>query len=359
MDRSYCYKDLLPFVILVVNECMTTGVNTLFKAATLQGMSKYVFVTYSYTFATIFFFPVYFFYRRSRVVPQLSFSILFKIAILAVIGYSGQVLGYAGISYSSPTLYSAIANLLPAFTFILAVICRMEKLAIKSRTTQAKIWGSIISISGAFIVTFYKGKSIVFAHNSSSFHLQLSNDILTSVETNWAIGALFLTVSKILFTIWFIVQAEIMKEIQDALTSVFFHNLFASILALGVGLVAETNRSLWKITLDISLISIVCTAIFGKFLGSAIYAWAIHLKGPVYVTLFKPLSIVIAVVMGILFLGDTLHVGSIIGATIISIGFYTVMWGKATEEKEDGFGSKESQPIENVPLLQDYQTVKS
>ncbi|PNX79700.1 auxin-induced protein 5ng4-like, partial [Trifolium pratense] len=96
-------------------------------------------------------------------------------------------------------------------------------------------------------------------------------------------------------------------------------------------------------------------AIFGKFLGCAIYAWAIHLKGPVYVTLFKPLSIVIAVVMGILFLGDTLHVGSIIGATIISIGFYTVMWGKATEEKEDGFGSKESQPIENVPLLQDYQ----
>ncbi|XP_045812419.1 WAT1-related protein At5g40240-like isoform X2 [Trifolium pratense] len=321
MDRTYCYKDLLPFVILVVNECMTTGVNTLFKAATLQGMSKYVFVTYSYTFATIFFFPVYFFYRRSRVVPQLSFNILFKIAILAVIG--------------------------------------MEKLAIKRRTTQAKIWGSIISISGAFIVTFYKGKSIVIAHNSPSFHMQLSNDILTSVDTNWAIGALFLTVSKILFTIWFIVQAEIMKEIQDALTSVFFHNLFASILALGVGLVAETNRSLWKITLDISLISTVCTAIFGKFLGSAIYAWAIHLKGPVYVTLFKPLSIVIAVVMGILFLGDTLHVGSIIGATIISIGFYTVMWGKATEEKEDGFGSKESQPIENVPLLQDYQTVKS
>jgi hypothetical protein len=57
----------------------------------------------------------------------------------------------------------------------------------------------------------------------------------------------------------FILKAEIMKEIQDALTSVFFHNLFANILALGVGLIAETNRSLWKITLDISLISIVYT----------------------------------------------------------------------------------------------------
>ncbi|XP_045812412.1 WAT1-related protein At4g15540-like isoform X3 [Trifolium pratense] len=268
MDRRYCYKDLLPFVVLVGNECMITGVNTLFKAATLQGMSKYVFVTYSYTFATIFFFSVYFFYR-SRVVPQLSFSILSKIALLGVIGGSAQILGYTGISYSSPTLSSAIGNLIPAFTFILAAICRMEKLAIKTRTTQAKVLGSIISISG---------------------------------------------------------------------------------------LLAETNSSLWKIRLDISLISIVCTGIFGKFMGNAIYAWAIHLKGPVYVAMFKPLSIVIAVVMGMVFLGDTLHIGSIVGATIISIGLYAVLWGKASEEIEEDVGTLESPSTENVALLQSYRT---
>ncbi|KAK2407496.1 WAT1-related protein [Trifolium repens] len=357
MDRRYYYKDLVPFVVLVANECIITGVNTLFKAATLQGMSKYVFVTYSYAFATIFFFPGYLYHIRSRVVPQLSFSILSKIAILGVIGGSAQIMGYAGISYSSPTLSSAIGNLIPAFTFMLAAICRMEKIAIKTRTTQAKVWGSIISISGGFIVTFYKGKSITnIAHNSSSFHLQHSNGIVTSVDINWVIGGLLLTVSNILITIWFIVQAEIMKEIPDELTSVFFHNLFAAILALCVGLLAETNSSLWNIRLDISLISIVCTAIFGKFLGNAIYAWAIHLKGPVYVTMFKPLSIVIAVVMGMVFLGDILHIGSIVGATIISIGLYVVLWGKALEEIEEDVGTLESPSTENSPLLQSYRT---
>lgn len=84
----------------------------------------------------------------------------------------------------------------------------MEKIAIKSRTTQAKVWGSIISISGAFIVTFYKGKSIIIAHNSSFFHLQQPNHILTSVDTNWAIGGLLLTVSNILLTIWFVAQVH-------------------------------------------------------------------------------------------------------------------------------------------------------
>ena len=33
------------------------------------------------------------------------------------------------------------------------------------------------------------------------------------------------------------------------------------------------------------------------------------MKGPVYVAMFKPLSIAIAVALGVMFLGDTLHVG--------------------------------------------------
>ncbi|CAI8594449.1 unnamed protein product [Vicia faba] len=171
MDRRCCncYKDLLPLMVLVGNESIIIGVYTLFKAATLQGMSKYVFVAYSYTVSTILLLPLYFFYTR---------------------------------------------------------------------TTQAKVWGSIVSISGAFIVTFYKGKSIIIAQDSSSPHLQQSNHILTSVDTNWVIGGLLLALSNILLTIWFVAQVEIMKEIEDELTLVFVHNLFTTILALIVGLLA-------------------------------------------------------------------------------------------------------------------------
>ncbi|RZB45943.1 WAT1-related protein isoform B [Glycine soja] len=338
MDRRHCYKDLLPLVVLVANECNNTGLFTLFKAATLQGMSNYVFVTYAYSVAFLVLLPVTFFYRRSRVVPPLTFSILSKIALLGVIGCSSQILGYAGI--------------------------RMEKIAVKRRTTQAKILGSIISVLGAFVVTFYKGQSVIIADNSPSIQLPQSNGILTSVDRNWVIGGLLLTACNILLTVWFVYQVEILKEFPDELSMVFFYNLCAAIVASIVGLLGEKNSSAWKIRPDISLISIVCTGIFNKFLSSAIYAWGIHLKGPVYVAMFKPLSIVIAVAMGVMFLGDSLYVGSIIGATIISIGFYTVMWGKATEQKEEegeeeNVGSQESSITENVPLLQSYITVNS
>jgi hypothetical protein len=46
---------------------------------------------------------------------------------------------------------------------------------------------------------------------------------------------------------------------------------------------------------------------------------------------------------------------SVIGATIISIGLYAVLWGKATEETED-VGSLESPSTENAPLLQSCRT---
>lgn len=46
---------------------------------------------------------------------------------------------------------------------------------------------------------------------------------------------------------------------------------------------------------------------------------------------------------------------SLVGATIISVGFYTVMWGKATEEMDQDVDRLESPIAENVPLLQSYE----
>ncbi|KAI5410497.1 hypothetical protein KIW84_055852 [Lathyrus oleraceus] len=78
--------------------------------------------------------------QRSRVVPvPLSFSIICKSLLLGAIECGSQILGYISINYSSPTLASAIGNLVPAFTFMLAVTFRMEKLAIKSRSSNAKV----------------------------------------------------------------------------------------------------------------------------------------------------------------------------------------------------------------------------
>ncbi|KAL1314849.1 hypothetical protein AAHE18_16G218200 [Arachis hypogaea] len=157
--------------------------------------------------------------------------------------------------------------------FLLGVI-GMEKATLKSSSTQAKIIGSIISIIGALVVTLYKGPVVLSASSSSSL---LSS---SSSQGDWVLGAFLLAASYTLPPLWYIVQG------------------------------------------------------FCGCMVSVVHTWAIHLKGPVYVSIFKPLSVVIAAAMSVIFLGDALYIGSVIGAGILSIGFYAVLWGKAKSSAE-------------------------
>ncbi|KAE8657523.1 WAT1-related protein [Hibiscus syriacus] len=339
----YCYREVLPISAMVTMECINVGLNTLFKAATLSGMSYHVFVVYAYAIAALVLLPAPFFSYRSRVLPPLTSPILCKIGLLGLIGSSSQIMGYTGINYSSPTLASAISNLTPAFTFILAIIFRMEKLVWKRTSSQAKVIGTIISIIGAFVVTLYKGPAIVI---SSAPSMSLQQPLISS-NPNWILGGLFLTAEYILVPLWYIVQTQIMKEYPDEMTVVCFYNLFVSFIAAIVGLATERDSSTWRLRPDIALVSVVCSGLFGSCLNNTVHTWALRLKGPVFVAMFKPLSIAIAVAMGVI----------LIGATIISIGFYTVMWGKAKEEMgECGNESMIDSPSSHkAPLLQSYK----
>ncbi|GFP98906.1 wat1-related protein at3g28050 [Phtheirospermum japonicum] len=353
----YCYRELVPFTALVAMECTNVGLNTLFKLATRHNMSRHVFLVYAYAIAAIILIPSPFFARRSRVLPALSFSTMLKIFLLGIVGYASQIMGYTGINYGSPTLASAMSNLAPAFTFVLAIIFRMEKVALSSTSSRAKVIGTIVSISGAFMVTFYKGPSINAPPSSPvSPHLSLHS---SSSQSNWMIGSLFLAVEYFLVPVWYIIQAHIMKEYPAELTVVFFYTACVSILAAVVGFFAEPDSSKWRIRPNIALVSILCSGVFGCCINNAVHTWALHLRGPVYVAMFKPLSIAIAAAMGVIILGDTLYLGSIIGAAIIAIGFYTVMWGKAKEELgefEVDDTDLESSTAQKYPLLQSYKS---
>ncbi|XP_062151329.1 WAT1-related protein At5g40230-like isoform X2 [Alnus glutinosa] len=330
MAQSYFYKDVLPFSAMVAVECLGMGLYTLFKAATLKGLSYYVFVAYSYAIATFVLLPLPFIFRR----------------------ISGQLCGYKGIDYSSPTLASAIGNLSPAFTFILAVIFRMEKLALRSSITQAKIMGTIVSISGALVVVLYKGPTLISASSQSpslSVHSPLG-----SSQTNWIIGGLLIAAEYLLISIWYIVQTQVMKIYPAELIVVFLYNLCATIISAPVCLLAEANPSAWRLRPDITLVAIIYSGFTGSCLSAVVHTWGLHLKGPVYISIFRPLSIAIAAAMGVIFLGDALYLGSVVGAIILSIGFYAVIWAKAKEEQSSEdfcFGNLESSSDGKTPLL--------
>ncbi|WCJ21691.1 nodulin MtN21 /EamA-like transporter family protein [Euphorbia peplus] len=105
-------------------------------------------------------------------------------------------------------------------------------------------------------------------------------------------------------------------------------------------------------------ITICYTAIIGSAVRMNLVSWCLSRTGPVYVSMFKPLAFLLAVIADSIFLGDALFLGSLIGGSIIVSGFYAVIWGKVKEGKasdDSGEGSCASSSTSNcyqVPLLQ-------
>ncbi|KAE9614356.1 hypothetical protein Lalb_Chr05g0227041 [Lupinus albus] len=119
------YNDVIPFIVIVATEGILVGINVLYKAASLKGMSYYVLIVYSYSVSTlILFFPMYFVHKRSIGLPPFNASIFFRIVLLAAFGFGAELCGDKGTQYTSPTLSSTLSILVPIFTFILSVLFR-------------------------------------------------------------------------------------------------------------------------------------------------------------------------------------------------------------------------------------------
>ncbi|WRX21975.1 EamA domain - like 10 [Theobroma cacao] len=305
MARWSCYNDVLPFTAMVALESANVGLNILFKAATLKGMSYYIFIAYSYAVGTILFLPLSFIFPSRAVLPRLKFHVVSRIFLLGLIGFSAQICAYKGIEYSSPTMASAVSNLTPAITFILAVLSRLERVALRSSSSQAKVLGTIASISGALVVVLYKGPKVFSSPRGTSSSVLLEWP-LESPESNWVIGGILLAVAYLLFSFWYIIQAQVMVIYPAEIIVAFLYNLCGTIVSAPVCLIAEPNLSSWRLRPSVAVIAVLYSGIF-QTVSSLVVIWGLHLKGPVYIVIFKPLSIAIAAFMSAVFLGDSLH----------------------------------------------------
>ncbi|CAN4124408.1 unnamed protein product [Withania somnifera] len=128
-------ESAIPFIAMVIQQLAQVGLLVATKAVTSAGLTTFTFLFYSSFFSTLILNPVSFFLH--------SFLM--------------QVFTYVGLLYSSPLLSSAILQLIPGFTFILAILLRMETFEYKSWCTVAKTIGTLVSIIGALVATLYKG----------------------------------------------------------------------------------------------------------------------------------------------------------------------------------------------------------
>lgn len=324
------FDKLKPYLAMIALQFGYAGMYIITMVSFKRGMSHWILVVYRHVVATIVIAPFAFVIER-KIRPKMTLSVFFKIMVLAFLEpVLDQNLYYLGMQFTSATYASATVNVLPAITFVMAVIFRLEKVNVKKIHSIAKIIGTLITVSGAMVMTIYKGPIVNIlggyskgeghhqtAHNSSDHHMVTGTIMLLSCIVGWS-G-------------FFIVQAKALEEYPAALSLTTFVCIMGTLESGVAALIMERDMTAWAIGFDTRLLAAAYAGIVCSGIAYYIQGVVNKVRGPVFVTAFSPLSMVITAVLGALVLSEQVHLGSLIGAVIIVIGLYSVIWGKTKD----------------------------
>lgn len=359
MESKIKTFEVIPFIIMVIMEGCTIGLTILAKTAITNGMSPFVFIVYTNALATLILFPSSFLlnHQNRKEKPLFTFSLFMRFLFLGFTGITmTQTLLFLGLSYSSPILVCAMSHLIPTFGFLINIIHRKVELNLRNSGIQVQIIGMMVSIMGAIVAEFFKGPLI----RPSSHNLKYTKQLFffSSTPEFWVFGGILLAAASFSVSIANFIQKETVKQYPEPMKMVSYYTLLGTILSAIVSCIFERDLNAWKLKRNMELILIVLTAMFGGVIRPNIQVWLSRMKGPLYVPQFKPFGIAFATTFGVCFFPNSLHYGSVIGATVIGMGYYTILYGEFKGDEDEKSSYENSDSLDKkIPLLQENMHV--
>lgn len=342
-----------PFIAVIFMQVGLAGMDILSKAALNKGMSNYVLVVYRHAVATLVIAPFAVFLDK-KVRPRMTRSIFIKILVLSFLEpVIDQNLYFLGMKYTTATFAAAIINILPAITFLMAWIVRLEKVKIRSLHSQAKITGTIATVGGAMVMTLMKGPPVdLFSTGGKAYHVNEQATAGVSLHNSMK-GAIMITIGCFSWACFMILQAITLKTYPAELSLTAWICLFGTIEGSIAALIMERgNYAVWSLSWDTKLAAAVYSGVVCSGLAYYIQGVVMQDRGPVFVTAFSPLCMIIVAVMSSIILAEQMFLGRVIGAVIIVAGLYLVVWGKSKDYNS-------TSPTVNDQTLPTKQTAES
>ncbi|XP_050213096.1 WAT1-related protein At4g08290-like [Mercurialis annua] len=320
------YK-LRPYILMVCLQFGSAG-NYIISMITLNhGMNRYVLIVYRNAIAAIVLAPFALIFER-KIRPKMTFKVSLQILALGFLEpILDQGFSYLGMQYTSTSYTSAIMNAVPSVTFLLAVIFRLERIKIKEIRSQAKVIGTLVTFGGALLMALYKGPAINLLSSGGSGHHANSDDS----GKHWVTGTLLIMVGCVAWSAFYILQSITLKHYPAELSLSSLICLSGTAQSLAVALVVAHHPKAWEVGWDSRLLAPVYTGIVTSGITYYVQGIVMKTRGPVFVTAFNPLCMIIVAALGSLILAEKLFLGSILGGVIIAIGLYSVVWGKSKD----------------------------
>ncbi|XBI03465.1 hypothetical protein VPH35_131877 [Triticum aestivum] len=235
-------------------------------------------------------------------------------------------------------------NTLSAVTFALAAALKMEPVA--ALDGKAKVAGTALCMVGS--ITSRKGAMVqgpLVKTLDSPVHWPYVQRTMAAEAAAHAgghaaaLGAALVIASNVAWAVWFIIQ-DVQHLLVSVHTTTVLMAAMASVQSGVIAVAAEHRLSAWALGFDIRLVGSLYAGVVASGIVIAVMSWCIQVRGPVFVSMFSPMMLIIVAVVGWGILGENIRVGSVIGAVFVVVGLYTVLWGKgrdivATETVED------------------------
>ncbi|TVU30710.1 hypothetical protein EJB05_22345, partial [Eragrostis curvula] len=337
-----------PYILAVIIVFIYTGMYVISKAAFDKGMNSFVFVFYRQAAASLLMLPVAFLVERKNM-QSMSFRLLLKLFFYAFIGNTlGPNLCNESLKLTSATVASAAGNSTPVTTFCFALLFRMEMVNLKSSSGRAKVAGIAFCFAGALVIAFYTGPSLRPVNHHHVFHAGGAHASKAPGRGLWIVGTFLMVLSNVTWSLWMVLQAALLKEYPNKLLVTTAQCLFSMVQSFVIAVVAERDFSRWKLHLDVSLLAVVYTGFVVNGVAYYLQAWCVLIKGPVFLSVWNPLVFVLTMFCSSFFIGEIVHLGSILGGIMLVGGLYSMLWGKSKESNGVQNLEEENNPEEKV-----------
>ncbi|KAF3339210.1 WAT1-related protein [Carex littledalei] len=302
----FSLEEHKPWMAMVATQLIIAVLNLMTKTAFNRGFNTMVFVVYRQCIATLVLIPAILLAKQGRV-SEMSLSLKgFGMVFLASLAGAtmNQSLYYQGVHLGSPSMAAAMANLIPAITFVMAASVGLETVKLRSLRSWAKILGTMICVGGAMTMAFFKGPRLL---NMSFQNLMV--DLHTNID-KWVIGGLCLMGSSSFWSLWLILQVPICKSYSDPLSLSAWTCLMSALQAAAATFYMHPgDLSIWCFTSLSDLFACIYAGFFGSAVTFYLQSWCISVRGPLYSAMFNPLSTAITTVISSIILHEELHIG--------------------------------------------------
>uniref|UniRef100_A0A0A9ERH0 WAT1-related protein n=1 Tax=Arundo donax TaxID=35708 RepID=A0A0A9ERH0_ARUDO len=195
---------------------------------------------------------------------------------------------------------------------------------------MAKLAGTLASLGGAMVLTFYKGVALTHATAPSPPHIHPHGRGGAAADPvsrgkQWTLGTVAILGNCVSLSCWFLLHGRLARKYPHVYSCNSLMSMLSFLQVAAVVLCTQRTISPWIVRSKFQILTVLYAGIVGCGVSFVLLTWCIEKRGPVFVAAFIPIVQIIVSVIDFSILHEQLYLGSVLGSVLVIGGLYLLV----------------------------------